>query len=210
MPPGGGSGGPHYSVFRLLLISLPFRIEPYRPQPCRIPRVRLQDSKRHKISTVRQLLPAGQRVRIILAPVLKRKQHMPPTSSGSEVIKAKGYKPCVHPRESLMMKAPKQHPCIKTHSASYCREVIAHWDESSLVDFLTPTNVHAYLLTWSEQIRGGSALPGINFLSSVQPCHCPGLLCLPAVLSLPHGESHTHANEVKSSGVCISSIILMR
>lgn len=45
MPTGGGSGGPHYSVFRLLLISLSFSIEPYQPQLCQIPQVQLHDSK---------------------------------------------------------------------------------------------------------------------------------------------------------------------
>ena len=41
MPVGGGSGGPPYSVFRLLLISPSFSTEPYpHPQLCQIPRSR--------------------------------------------------------------------------------------------------------------------------------------------------------------------------
>lgn len=92
-------------------------------------------------------------VKIIFAPVLRSKQHMPPTPQGTEVLKAKGYSPCVRPTESVGTKTPKQHPCIKTHGVPYCREVIAHWDESSLVDFLTPMNTHAYLLIWSERLE---------------------------------------------------------
>ena len=92
-------------------------------------------------------------VKIIFAPVLRSKQHMPPTPQGTEVLKAKGYSPCVRPTESVGTKTPKQHPCIKTHGVPYCREVIAHWDESSLVDFLTPMNTHAYLLIWPERLE---------------------------------------------------------
>lgn len=140
------------------------------------------------------MLPAGQFGWTDMCFLLEAKQ-LPPPAAGRLSMTTEGQQPLWDPPESLMMWFPKGTAVLKTHSALYHPEATVQWHESWLLGFPTPeSSCLSTHLVW--ETRGGSALPGVNFLFQVQPCHCPE----PALLATIPGELNTR--DTKSSGIC--------
>lgn len=125
--------------------------------------------------------------------LLETKQ-LPRPAAGKLSMTTKGSGLFVRPPEFLMMRFPKGTSVLKAHSALCCPEVTVQWHESWLLGFLTPER-SCLSTNLVPETRGGSALPGVNFLSQLQPCHCPET----ALLAPIPGESHTR--DAKSSGI---------
>lgn len=134
------------------------------------------------------MLPAGQFGWTDMCSLLETKQ-LPRPAAGKLSMTTKGSGPFVRPPETLMMRFPKGTTLLKAHSALCCPEVTVQWHESWLFGFLTPERscLSPHLV---RETRGGSALPGVNFLSQLQPCHCPE-----TAFWLQSQESHTQETQ---------------
>lgn len=138
------------------------------------------------------MLPAGQFGLTDTCSLLETKQ-LPPPAAGKFSMTTKGKGPFVSPPESLRMRFPKGTTVLKAHRALVSRATV-QWHESWLLGFLTPERL-CLSTHFIQETRRGSALPGVNFLSQLQPCHCPE----PAILATIPGELHTR--DAKISGI---------